>query len=526
MYHVVIVDDEPVIRFGIKASIEWEKENLRVIGDYANGEEAWHAFANERVDLLITDIKMPVMDGLALTKKALEAFPELKVILVSSYNDFDYVREGLKLGVVDYILKPTLEPEDLLGIIRRCVERLDQESSKAQERDRYHQSERDQQHKRLEQELKRYFVDRQQADPHLAKVMPDWMEQGYAAVYVMLNDIEELEQAYGFLHTSILLEEIQETFYELVDDGAALISAESEMIVIIQSHEEVERGLSLIKSGIEKKMKHGISMGFHVGQGIQSLRDCFEKSYQACQQTFFRGTGGLYSYEPDDEIKAQAEGATEVDFRSRLQQCLTMNEPEQADRILADWKSAWSGLRRPDRIKSEACEMLTILFNHQTDTSVLVEGIHRIQRAETLEKLKNVLDTHIIEYKKLSNLRTDKGSGGSGGSGNRQAIEKALEYIRRNYTEELTLQEVSDYVNISKNYFSILFKKYTNRNFIDFVIHLRVEKARSLLLTTDLRIYEVAEGAGFNDVKYFSKLFKKLAGTSPAEFRELHQANS
>lgn len=107
--YVLIVDDEPIIRNGLKNFINWDEQGLTLVGDCANGLEAFERLRSQPIDILITDIKMPVMDGLELTRKALEVNPLTKVILISSYNEFEYVREGMKQGAVDYLLKPSLE---------------------------------------------------------------------------------------------------------------------------------------------------------------------------------------------------------------------------------------------------------------------------------------------------------------------------------------------------------------------------------------------------------------------------------
>lgn len=278
MYRAAIVDDEPVIRFGIRASIDWEKERIGLAGDFANGEAAWREISREPVDILITDIKMPVMDGLELTRRTLERYPRTKVILVSSYSDFEYVREGLQLGVLDYLLKPTLEPEGLLAIVRKCLGKIEQERS---------------------------------------------------------------------------------------------------------------------------------------------------------------------------------------DERNR-QLVLTMRD--------AAANAAWAS---PGQAAAESAE-----------------------------------DTADLD--------------GAGNAGNRRLMAKAVQYIQANYTHELTLRQVADSVHMSKNYFCQQFKRYAGENYIDYVIRLRIERAKELLSRPDtgIRIYEAAEQSGFNDVKYFSKLFKRMTGLSPVEYRE------
>src|SRR5690554_2907780 len=125
-YKVMVVDDEPMIRFGLVSCIDWKMEGFELIGEAANGASALRLLNDQHLDVLITDIKMPLMDGLELSRSLKQINPNVKVIIVSSYSDFGYAQQAVRLGVVmDYILKPTMEPEDLLRIVRACKEELD-----------------------------------------------------------------------------------------------------------------------------------------------------------------------------------------------------------------------------------------------------------------------------------------------------------------------------------------------------------------------------------------------------------------
>lgn len=231
MLKILIVDDEPVIRFGIKASVDWEKEGFVVVGDYANGAEALAHLKQDPVDILITDIKMPVMDGLTLSKQALALDPHIQIILVSSYNDFEYVHQGLKLGVADYILKHTLEPEELLATAQKCAALITEgiklknrlgdasEHVSARLRNRY------------EREIKQLLAGKKAALP--AGGYPAWLEDAYAAVYVQLVGVRNMEETHGFLYTSIMVEQGVESFYKLMPDSIALPTEACEWFALL-----------------------------------------------------------------------------------------------------------------------------------------------------------------------------------------------------------------------------------------------------------------------------------------------------
>lgn len=506
----MIVDDEPIIRFGIKASVDWASEGIEIVADCANGAEALKLLEEAPVDILITDIKMPVLDGLALSKQALERYPGLKVVLVSSYNDFEYVREGLKLGVADYILKHTLEPEELLQVIRRCKVMLEQENRRL----RGGRSEdRAAVRKRHEGELKLHLLHRNGKLPDGG--YPEWLNGEFVGMVLILNRVYWIEEQEGYLHKSVLLEQMTETLYEQVPEGIAIQTADNELFFLLawppqNAVWEEDSCAERIKSLVEKlKSESGtsVTVGYAAGKGADQIRLAYTHGKAASDRGFFEGSG-IYAYEPSLDKRRDGKRLPE------LFQAIADVSDEKLSSLLAEWREDWShGGCPPLQLKEEASRVLSNVFKHQVDPYTLVESFDRLFKAETLGELCETLQSCMAELRKA---RTDSFDAMS----TTHPIDKALDYIRTRYLETLTLQQVADYVHVSKNYFSILFKKVTGENFIDYVIKLRVQRAKELLAGSELKVYEVAEQSGFNDVKYFSKLFKKITGHSPVDYRE------
>jgi two-component system response regulator YesN len=504
MLRVMIVDDEPVIRFGIKASIDWEKEGFQVIGDFANGAEAMEKMNTEPVDILITDIKMPVMDGLVLTQNALKLNPRTKVIMVSSYNDFEYVREGLRLGVVDYILKPTLEPEDLLATVIKCKDMITEELRLQNKLQIASKGVLTNERKKYEQELKRLLIHKKETMSNGS--YPDWLNRPFTAVYAVFNRIRLLEEAYGFLHKSIVLDLFIDTLHLKIPQSIAISTEESEIFFLMPGSENPREAFSTLQNELNRQIGANVSFGYVEGTGRQAVELCFGQSKEACQRSFFEGEG-IFQYK--EHTSDDGDGCN----LPSLMQAFPNPNDEKIGEAVKRWKADWAhGGISPTRLKEEACRVLSILFKHSIDPFVLVESFERMFKSGTLEELCVSLKDQIVELRKHTpevDLITSN-----------NPVDKALDYIRSNYLEPMTLQEVADVVHVSKNYFSILFKKVTGQNFIDFVIHLRIQRAKELLVGTDLKVYEVAEHSGFNDVKYFSKLFKKISMFSPNDYRE------
>ncbi|MFC4596818.1 response regulator transcription factor [Cohnella hongkongensis] len=516
MYRVAIVDDEPVIRFGIKASVDWARENVGLVGDFANGEEAWRALESEPVDILITDIKMPVMDGLELTRRTLGRHPRTKVIFVSSYNDFEYVRQGLKLGVVDYLLKPTLEPEGLLELVRKCLRQIEEERRHDLDRQLIRISKRSFDRKRLESDVKRALA---HDDGGLsAEAVPEWMKRGYAICTVLIDGLRETEERFGQLHSAILLEEMQSVFYETAEEGAAFLVG-TRMLVLLVAAGDGGSPPSFLRGVAEKwrgRLGVTVTIGYAHGGGVEELRGVFGASGRAAERRFYEGSGQYAASEAALPSADRPSGLPSAgQLLQELKACAHARDAEAADKVVRRWIGRWTALRPdPDAVRKEALEIVTALFVNEQEMTVLLEGFEELKRSETIAELTALLHAQIKGYRK------SYAAGSHTYRGNKQLIDKAIAYISRHYTGEITLQQLADYVHMSKNYFCLQFKHHTGLNFIDYLIRLRIGKAKELLRDTELKIYEVAGRAGFNDVKYFSKLFKKTTGASPVEYRE------
>lgn len=518
MWQAIIVDDEPIIRFGIKASVDWQQEGIEVVADCANGAEALQVMKQRPIDILITDIKMPLMDGLVLTRHALELNEDLKVILVSSYNDFEYVREGLKLGVIDYILKHTLEPEELLSIIRRCKQQLEQKKLAAIEASGAVYDSLSDQRRHYESELKLYLID---AADHLADGdYPLWLNDTYMACCIRLNSASTFEEQHGYLYKSILLDQCAEMLYEEAPQGLAIQTAENELLFLMSYSHEQPNPIALIEKGVKQLLEEdgtiGVMIGFAEGGSGLDVRQVFHYSRQACDRGFFEGSG-IYRYQAD--IAQQRHTGSGSNLPELIQAEASLND-DRLPVLVEQWRADWEkGGCSPRMLKEQACRVLSMKFKQHLDPHALVETFDRLFKSETLTELCELLKQSIVELRKARIEGIELGA-------THHPIDQALHYIDTHYLEAMTLQQVADYVHVSKNYLSILFKKVTGQNFIDYVIMLRIEKAKEMLAATSCKVYEIAEQSGFNDVKYFSKLFKKMTGYTPIDYRDhcLHSA--
>jgi two-component system response regulator YesN len=523
MYRILIVDDEPITRNGIKNFIDWKNEFMHVDSVCSNGETALSTLESCPVDILITDIKMPKMNGIELMKKAFELYPWLKVIMISSYSDFDYVREGLKLGAVDYLLKSALEPQELLSVLHRCTFMLEKERRKKAELNYYQNEAVYRERKYIEKEVKRLVVQKQVP---LSSIdwAPTWLKQRYDCVYLILDGAEELMENQGYLYVQLLLEDFQELFYREEDEGVAMLMEENSAFLVFPDNVgDTELRLRQWKKSLETELGISLSFGFTIEEGISRIMKGLTNSRMACQRRFFEGLGGIYVWEGLTENKGTAQTSTNKSEPPNWQpffEIIRNGDPiaSAVEYAMERWKST---NLNPEQVKHEAYYLLTDIYERQANTEPpLSEGLDLLKQAETLDKIASLLKRGLEEIKRTFIPKLpDNGNGG-------QMITKALKYIDDHYTENLTLQIVANTLHVSKNYFSSLFKKQTGCNFIDYLIELRIRVAKKLLTEEGGRIYSIAETVGFNDVRYFIKIFKKLTDLTPLEYREKYKGRN
>ncbi len=528
-YNVYLAEDEYMLREYVKSNRMWEDGPYVLCGDASNGEDAWEDIQAAPVDILITDIKMPFMDGLELSRLVCANRPEIKVIILSGYDDFAYAKQALTLGVTDYLLKP-LKPEDLLNTLARAAELIDKERRQRQSVSRLEQlaseSLETNRHKFLSQlcsgllprdvirkkaqalqlelsarwyvcclltvcELRRAeadgeayltFVDCSQAMRLFESEHPDcvWYSNDISQFhFIVLGDSESqvLEKARAYLT------ELQETLklrLKLTQLSAVIGTPCGDLCDLSGSMLSAQ-----IAAGLLPQPRCG---------GVSLVSDCKSllqnDHYTAVEKDLFRSLLATGSRKDVSEFIGAMVGRLEGTQMSRLY--LTY--------VCLDILTAVSDfIRSLDGGKSVQLSMpdLNQLFNCGHD----------------LSGFRTALESVAAQAIRLR----DQSRGGK----NDDIIQNARSFILEHYTEPtLDLSAVAGHVSINSAYFSKLFKQETGQCFIEYLTSLRINKAKELLRATHLRTSDIAYSVGYTDQNYFSKLFKKCVGMSAREFRQ------
>ena len=375
MYSVIIVEDDAIVRTYLSGLLEWESHGMKVVGQFTNGREAKQFVEEQNVDIVITDVSMPVMNGIELIKYIKNTEKIVKIIVLSCHSDYDFIREALKCGVSDYILKQYLTKENLLELLEKLIGELEiNKDSVICE-------------KEADQEIK-------------SNLLKD-----------IFNKIVKDQKKYSY-------------YILTLEDEKNLLRAITE--------ENINEAVFLIESYLNR---------FKI------------------------------EYEEANTLKAWIIDLVNILTRIAMK-----------------------------------CEInLQVLF--ETDYIPYEE----IESKQNIDDIKNWFVSII---KKIVDINNEKNNL------YRSEILKAVDYIEKHCTEDIFLRDVANHVNISPNYFSMIFKKEMGVAFSEFLLNIRLEKSKVLLKKKGIKIYEAAYKAGFNNNQYFNRIFKQKYGVTPLVFKK------
>lgn len=525
MYKILLVDDESIIRETIKKKIKWESLGFEVIGTCENGKEAIDFLQKERPDLILTDIYMPYVDGLELTKYVYQHFPETKVIIISGYDDFQYAKEAVKYKVEDYILKPVTSKE-LSEILMKIKLNLDQHHKEKEDFKKIKGAYRSQLPMARSRFLSKLILGqlpKEEIEEQLSEYEIDFQFAYYTVLKVScMSSIKWLDKhrnfSKGLLSFTIfnVCEEITESFPAIIFQNN-----DSETMIILGSNQgsgiyKQARELGEKMIGLLKEHLH-IPVTIGLGKKVDSLADLvvsYQSASQALDYSFTLGEGKVISYEEEGKLP-KFSTISYIDSLEKIEVLLHTGKEEdlfiEVDKFIELLKDSF---RTKEEMKIYVHNLLQSLasdneFEHPMEL--------RWEQLGTIQDLKVYLK-HICDQAR-SHLDKDVV-----GMSSHRVMELAKEYMMKHYeSKELSINDVAKYVNMSTSHFSALIKPYTGYTFVELLTKIRIDKAKELLLSTGLKTYEIADKVGYSDAHYFSSVFKKQTGLTPREFIKQHE---
>lgn len=509
---LMIVDDEPIIRTGLASVISWKELGMTLLTPAASAEEALERLAVEKPQILLTDIRMKGKTGLELAEEACGILPELEVIILSGYGDFAYAQQALRQGVGDYLLK-TSKPEEIMKAVmqakRRLLERWEEQF----------RAERLWKEKERRQFLQ--WVIEGEAPPG-SEVPPFLLSEKGARDEIWQVVVTEAD-GWGDSASSpsLLLFAVQNMLEDLLP-GASFLVQRERLICALRMERDRERRLRRLghaADGVERQLKCRLRMG--VGEPADGP-ERVHHGYATAMATF--------RYHA--LIQARILDYNGIAGRKGGRTVLTQDEETRLASLLLDWDAvglrAWTG-RLIDGLTDDpectvesymACIHSAVLAAHRWLARTLRvlgrEDEYRMEPWSADENEAAGMREELFRY--LHDMMTFYHN--RLGESQKSHVERAKAFIESCPAQELSLQQVAAHVHLHPGHLSELFKKETGITFGDFVTGMRMRKAMQLLTVTPAKVSEVALMVGYEDVKYFSRLFKKHTGKTPSEYRE------
>lgn len=525
MYRVLIAEDEMLVRLGLKNSMNWSKFDMSVIADVSNGQDALEAYQTYGADLLITDIKMPVMDGMKLISAIREQDREIRIIILTCLEELDLARKAMSLNVSDYILKLTMTVEDMEKVLRKLQLEMNERSS--------HNPPKGMVDADVVKEnvIKDFLFRNRYKDHELASNIRELglrLSPGRLLLCMMeIDNFERLRQSFKDEKGSLIRMSLLNVLDEVLNGygiGEAIHDEGSRYMLIFSFHAvPSEQRIYEMLQGILEHLRNVLVTYFNVTvtfgvsslqNGFSSLKGQYRQGVQALGQKFFKGTGLTFYYHDSED--AEIHGLLHEKTRQLSGKWDALNENCRAElaakiETLRSCRSFSSG----EDVKTYFIQWLywpviSLGLINENVVPILMNHMEKIRHANTLDAVIDSYGEYLGDVAKLKSRQR---------SVSRETAE-VIRYIENNYEKDITLQQTANHVLMSPNYLSSLFKKEMGIGFVEYLLQYRIEKAKEMLLSTSLKSYEISLRVGFNDNAYFSRMFKKLTGESPREFRK------
>ncbi|WP_088042571.1 response regulator [Bacillus sp. EAC] len=525
MYKVAIVDDDRIIRKGLSSVIPWTEHGFELVGVGADGEQGLEIIKEHDPHIVISDIQMPFMDGLEMTKAIKEHNPKTKVILLTGYEDFKYAHEAIKLKAFDYLLKP-VETSELIEKLKQASLELELELQKENhinESQNYLQ----------QQFLKRLSLNDLTNEEIIKELSIVGLEPSgthIAALYVKMDQADFAHRTNMETVKESIMEHCREILDLLKMEGCVL-NAENEHFAVFLFGpdllvDDFARSITNVTgeflSTIQQKLHTTITITRgRVSEELVDLCCSYREALKAMDFRHLVGINQAYSIE-EIELSHCEEVAEQLKIEEDLFRYITLGLPEKVSELLEN-------ARKELLINKRVSLQEMVLFAVRVISLLLYEST-KIAKNWDFTKFENV-ETRVVKlqtldeiFSELKVITIDLAEFVKRLNGNQKhsLVDKAIDFIRENYhVANLSLQTVAKEVHVSSAYLSNLFKVEKGINFGDVLLETRMKNAMELFQKSDLRTYEVAERVGYSNPQYFSSSFKKYTGYSPIEFKKL-----
>ncbi len=522
MYKVLIVDDEVLVRIGLKNTIDWESIGFTVVGEASNGEQGYAQFLKLEPDVVITDIKMPKQDGLWLTDKIHKEDKHAKILVLTCYDEFHYARTALKNGASDYILKSEIVDEELIALMIKLKTSLDEENIKSPDSASKAANHNAIKRSLLNDLIKVKFTFDERMRFRFEEQHFELTETKYAFLYLE-NKIKDKINSKQISETTVnliidLLNErgISYLFNGYMDEHLFLLSSKDLTLTMLG------RIASTIQNGVDQYFGTAINLLFtNAFSELEDLAVNHEKLLDRIEMFYYVPSEDMF-VENTDHVKIVHANTQELKntYTHKLIDLIGQEETTQTLACLEEVFALFQSKNYPPRmLKLFVTQLYGELYNvfqyvfDAPEIAFSYSGFHEsVLKTTHVSELKDIAEAlakSIVQELKYIRQHQSK-----------HLIKRAINFIDHNYDQNISLEDVAKVINLSKQYVCSIFKKETGQNLSTYINQIRIEKAKQLLLNPANSNKDIYALVGYSNQQYFSRVFKKMTGMTTTEYKE------
>lgn len=545
MYKLILVDDEEDVREGVVREINWDSIGFKVIEKAENGREALEMVERLQPDVVVTDIQMPFMNGLQLAEAIRERFPTIKLIILTGHDEFEYAQRAIKLHIDEYVLKP-FSAQELINALLKVKGQIQEEVAHRENvqllMEHYRKSMPVLKENFLATLMNRKLP-REEVYQKAANYGIELSGQSFVAAVMSIDGVlipeeemenrEELSKSVSLKYSAdqalkyFALLNITE---EIVDKRRlGLVFMHHDQVVVMAARESEDRETALqetmkvleeVRQNVEKYLKFTLTVGIGtVMKDVTKISYSYEDAVLALDYRLILGNNRIISI--DDVETRSVEKVRFDDVKEHaLTRCIKVGTNQEIRETMDELFQGIEGAVSVKDYQIYLLEILTCILKAAKDSNLNVDEVFgdnfipftEINKFTSLEEAKHWLAELCASM--MNHIATDRQYT------YKNLVEMAKDYTKNHYHEgDITINKVCGHLHISAGYFSSIFKKETKMTFVNYLNHIRMEAAKELLRTTDMKALEIAEKVGYADANYFSFSFRKNVGVSPKEYR-------
>lgn len=524
LYKVMLVDDEEAVRQAIEKKLRWEEIGFEVIATAENGEEALELAEKLMPDVVMTDIKMPFMDGLSLCRKLKENRRDTRIVIFSGFDEFEYAREAIKLEVAEYILKP-IDSEELKEVFLRIRENLDAEIDEKRNHEKlyeYYQKSLPV----MKEQFMASLLEGKITDELIDEMNRSYevnLDAAYYAVAVFRADLGEKAMERSLLNLS-LKRMIEENARGRVEIRSFLYLDMVAVIMLLDGtaalNEEIQE-LDQVCKAASRMLEVNVTAG--IGQVVSELGNLAHSYKGAVDAVEYRvlleANQAIYirdiqpavnsDFVLDDQDIQKVTRAVKLGSRQEVR--------DAVDDLIDKFKNSKISLHRYQVAMMELlAELLKLGRSYHLNLEEIFGGnmdfYREVAKFDSLDSLGEWLYSVCIKFRSL--IRQEQTDS------TKLLTEKAKQFIQEHYADsKLSVEMLCQHLNVSAAYFSTIFKKETGQSFVMYLTNVRMEAALELLNNSKEKTYVIADKVGYTEPNYFSYVFRKQYGMSPTKYR-------